>query len=111
MLGFYVAIPEKMIIDTGDNLKELSATMNNISLNYNAACHNLTYECNCDTYDMTELNKRYDAIFAYQLSEVRDRCDEVQGVTWLCMHRNYCKYMDNNGFCDDMYDKWGKNLT
>ena len=47
MLGFYIAIPEKIEIDLGNNFVESMALVNSSYYNLGEACKNLTYECNC----------------------------------------------------------------
>ena len=48
LLGFYISIPNKITIDTGDNLKEMMYLAKNITETNNQICHNSTYECNCN---------------------------------------------------------------
>ena len=108
-LGFKVNIPQNITIDTGENLKNFSMIMQNITHNYEGICKNLTYKCECDTYDMTDLNKKITMIQAYTLDEWRNKCTDVSILTYACMNRQMFRNLDIT--CEDLYSVWGNSTT
>jgi hypothetical protein len=109
IFGFYINIPKHITIDTGENLKNLSIVMQNITHNYESICKDLTYKCECDTYDMIDLNKKIRMIQAYTLDEWRNKCTDVSILTYACMNRQMFRNLDIT--CEDLYSVWGNSTT
>jgi hypothetical protein len=111
MIGFYVAIPKTVTIDVTPELKEfgnhIMEQSKNISLNFNNACHNLTYTCQCQYPE--EMQKRVNAIFSMYLDNWNQNCDETKTLTYICMHKSICQHIDTT--CSDLYSLWGNSIT